>query len=232
MLVIEVYDAVWNDNSLRVVISRLVGGEPTATWIQVNVSNWTTPKILQKGYITGEDISSGTHTFYPSVAVNTDGVAAFGFSASGSNIYAGAYFTWRHPTDSNGTTRPSETVKAGVASYLIDYGSGRNRWGDYSGISVDPVDENCFWVYNKFAAKSCFSGKNQTGCWTTVWSKFCLKTAVQPVSIPKPIKPLPITKPIQPLPSPTIPIPKPPISTVLFVLTWKTDDYGNETSWN
>ena len=85
------YDAVYDNNFLWVVISRLVGGQPTAIWVQVDVSNWAAPSIVQLGYIGGEDISPGTHTFYPSVAVNKDGVAAFGFSASGSNIYAGAY---------------------------------------------------------------------------------------------------------------------------------------------
>jgi hypothetical protein len=232
------YDAVYNNNSLWVVISRLVGRQPTAIWVQVDVSNWAAPRILQLDYISGEDISPGTHTFYPSVAVNKDGVAAFGFSASGSNIYAGSYFTWRRPTDTIETIRPSETIRAGVASYFIDYGSGRNRWGDYTGISVDPANENCLWGYSEFAGTSCYSSGSLSGCWTTVWSQFCLKTAVQPV--PKPT--IPVPKPVRPAPRPTIPVPKPiqpvskpppkpTISTVLFVLDLKTDDYGSEASW-
>jgi len=189
-------------------------------------------------------------------------------------------FTWRRPTDTIGTIRPSETVRAGVASYFIDYGSGRNRWGDYTGISVDPANENCFWVYNEFADTSCYSSGSQSGCWTTVWSQFCLKTAVQPapkptIPVPKPVRPaprptipvpkpmqpakpmqpvpkptIPVPKPVRPAPRPTIPVPKPiqpvpkpiqpakpkplpkpTISTVLFVLDLKTDDYGSEASW-
>jgi hypothetical protein len=127
----RIYDVVWNNNFLWVVASVLhvSSGEVTAVWIQVDVSNWSTagPTVAQIGFLTGDDIAANTHTFYPSVAVNKNGVSAFGFSASGPNIFAGAYFTWRRPTDSIGFTRQSETVKSGVAPYFIDYGSGRNR---------------------------------------------------------------------------------------------------------
>ncbi len=178
----RILDNVWNQNLLWVVASVLpvIGGEVTAIWIQVDVSNWATsgPSIKQVGYINGDDISANTHTFYPSVAVNKYGVAAFGFSASGPNINAGAYFTWRRPSDITGTTRASETVKSGVAPYFLLDGNSLNRWGDYTGISVDPLDENCFWVYNQFADKPCRNNTvtGESGCWTTAWAQYCIKT--------------------------------------------------------
>ncbi len=69
-------------------------------------------------------------------------------------------------------------MRAGAAPYYISDGK-RNRWGDYSGISVDPADDNCFWVYNQFADTPCNS--EQSGCWTTAWAQYCIK--------PKPVKP-------------------------------------------
>src|SRR6195256_6869949 len=40
--------------------------------------------------------------------------------------------------------------KSGLASYWKDFGSGRNRWGDFSGTATDPVD-NSFWTFQEFA---------------------------------------------------------------------------------
>jgi hypothetical protein len=174
---VVIYDAVWNKGSLWVTSIFHLNGEVTAVWMQVDVSNWEKLKLTQLGEITGEGISPNTHTYYPSVAVNKDGIAAFGFSASGNNLYAGAYFTWRRPTDDYNHTREAETVGAGVAPYYITFGGDRNRWGDYSGISVDPEDDNYFWVYNQFADKPCLG---EGGCYTTSWAQFCIE--------PKPVK--------------------------------------------
>jgi hypothetical protein len=150
--------------------------EVSAVWMQVDVSNWAVLKVTQFGVIDGEGTSTYTHTYYPSVAVNKDGIAAFRFSASDYNLYAGAYFTWRRPIDDSSLTRKFELVRTGVAPYYILVGK-FNRWGDYGGISVDPADDNCFWVYSQFADTPCFSDSSsgESGCWTTAWAQCCIK---------------------------------------------------------
>ena len=64
------------------------------------------------GYIHGEDIGAGTYTFFPSVNVNPDGLAAFGFSAFSSGIFASAYAAIRDDDvkDPSGTVRPATLV--------------------------------------------------------------------------------------------------------------------------
>ena len=42
-------------------------------------------------------------------------------------------------------------VKEGVDFYLRTFGGGRNRWGDYSGISTDPSNDKFFWIFNEYA---------------------------------------------------------------------------------
>ena len=45
-------------------------------------------------------------------------------------------------------------IIVGVDYYVRTFGIpgvDRNRWGDYSGISLDPVDETQFWVFGEFA---------------------------------------------------------------------------------
>jgi hypothetical protein len=43
-------------------------------------------------------------------------------------------------------------LKAGVAAYFQDFGSGRNRWGDYSATVIDPADPFTFWTFQEFVS--------------------------------------------------------------------------------
>ena len=129
----------------------------------------------QQGNIGGEDIATGTYTFFPSVAVNKKGDAKFGFSASASTIFAGAFVTGREKKDPPGTVQGSETVKAGEGPYKRFFGGGSNRWGDYSGISVDPKGDKKFWVFNQFAdTQGTPTGGTfgpEDGRWGTAWAQ-------------------------------------------------------------
>ena len=110
-----------------------------------------TAALVQQGDIGGEDVGgTNTFTYFPSVAVNSAGDVKFGFSASSPNLFGGAFVTGRESGDPLGTVQTAGTVRAGEATYVL-IGSGRNRWGDYSGISVDPSDDDIFWVFNEFA---------------------------------------------------------------------------------
>jgi hypothetical protein len=99
----------------------------------------------------GEDIAAGTYTFFPSIAVDACGNVGIGFSASASTIYGGAYYTGRRAGDPPGTVDPSGTLAAGTDYYVRTFGGPRNRWGDYSGISLDPANEATFWAFNEYA---------------------------------------------------------------------------------
>jgi hypothetical protein len=58
-------------------------------------------------------------------------------------------------------------LKAGEAKYDKDYGSGRNRWGDYSHTMPDPVDDNAFWTIQEYATTP-GGGYDR---WATWWGK-------------------------------------------------------------
>jgi hypothetical protein len=161
---LRVQDAVWRDNKLWVVFHvnppRGVNQDQcTAHWVRCSTSGGTVTFEAQ-GDLGGEDIAPGTHTYFPSVAVNTKGVVAFGYSASSPTTYVGAYV-------SVGTSEQSLTVKEGLAPYFSSTGSEVNRWGDYTGISVDPTDDS-FWIFNEFADMVKFKGYPS---WGTVWAR-------------------------------------------------------------
>ena len=175
-------DAVWRDNMLwlTTTINPESGpnfGQTTAHWFKLNTSAVTSsasPADLimldQQGNIGGEDIAPGTFTFFPAVAVNRNGEAKFGFSASAPSIFAGAFVTGRQPGDAPGTVQGSETVKAGEGPYERFFGGSRNRWGDYSGISVDPSNDKFFWVFNQFADTPGSVSGGEDGRWGTAWA--------------------------------------------------------------
>lgn len=144
-------DAVWRDNKLWTVTtvsgSGTENGQETALWVRLNASG-TTPTFDVAGKIGGEDISTGTVTWMGSIAVNSSGDAAVGFSASSATMYAGMYATLIE--GASGTTGPSMLMKAGTDDYFRNFGGSSNRWGDYSATVLDPVNEN-FWVINEAA---------------------------------------------------------------------------------
>ena len=82
-----------------------------------------------------------------SAAMDGQGNLAIGFSASSSSIKPQLRYAGRLATD------PINTLGQGEA-HLFDgtgsqSGSG-NRWGDYSSLTVDPVDDTTFWFTSEY----------------------------------------------------------------------------------
>jgi hypothetical protein len=66
---------------------------------------------------------------YPSVAVAADGTVCTGFSASSATVSASTAMACVDPT--SGAAGGVLTTYGGPFKYTVDYGSGRNRFGDY-----------------------------------------------------------------------------------------------------
>ncbi len=174
-------NAVWRNNALWTVFNIVPGsgadtGQATAHWVKLN-ANGGAVSLADQGSIGGEDIASGTYTFLPSVMVDSCGNMAVGFAASGSSIYPGAYYAARFAADPAGTVQAAGTLAAGLDVYHRTFGAGRNRWGDYTGIALDPVNESAFWVYNEYAMARNGSSTTETGRWATQWGSFDLGCA-------------------------------------------------------
>jgi hypothetical protein len=175
----RVLSAVWRDNALWAVntINPITGPDATQATVHWYKVDTTTPAALalaDQGSVGGEDIAPGTWTYMPSIAVDGAGDMAIGFSASGDNLLAGAYYTGRRPTDPPGTVDTSATLAAGQDGYIRTLGGGANRWGDYSAISVDPGDDKTFWVYNQYALTRAATpdDNGEDGLWGTRYASF------------------------------------------------------------
>lgn len=115
-----------------------------------------------------EDVAFGADNFwyyYPAIHPDKNGNMHMVFTRSGTNEYASARYTGRLKTDPPGL-QASATLKAGEANYVKDFGSGRNRWGDYLGIALDPVDSAKVWMFGQYAAAHDRGGNPLWGTWT------------------------------------------------------------------
>ena len=112
---------------------------------------------------------------YPHVAVNSCGDAIVGFSQFSSAQFASAGHAFRYAADPAGTMRDPVIDKPGEDYYHKDFGSGRNRWGDYSKAQVDPADDVGLWVLDEYAKLRQGTDDGTTGSnasrWGTWWAK-------------------------------------------------------------
>jgi hypothetical protein len=116
-----------------------------------------------------------------SVMVDVCDNMAIGFAASNGSIYCGAYYATRLASDPPGTIGGTGTLQAGTDWYNRFFTGPRNRWGDYTGLSICPVDYATFWVYNEYACtRGTITNGTQDGRWCTKLGKFFV---CQPVSV-------------------------------------------------
>ena len=134
--------AVW----CAFVTTHSFGGPPVAAiqWLQLNPTSGT---LTQQG-VYG---ANGAHYFYPGVMPNTNGDLLVVFSRSSTTEFASIAATGRRAADPPGTLGGSVPITAGTANYVGLDGSGRNRWGDYAGAGVDPVNNLGAWLYSMYA---------------------------------------------------------------------------------
>ena len=107
------------------------------------------------------ELTMGTsehYHIYPAIAVNVNEDVILSYSRSSANEYVGAYYT----VIPAATALPTGSfeLQSGKDNYVVDYSSGRNRWGDYMGAAVDPADDFSFWVYSEYV-----ESKNRWGAW-------------------------------------------------------------------
>ncbi|MCP4356488.1 MAG: hypothetical protein GY796_00520 [Chloroflexi bacterium] len=173
------YQAVWRNNSLWATTSIEPNagadtGQTTAHWwhLDTSAAPGSPVTLTDEGNIGGEDIATGAYTFFPSVAVDPCNNAGFGFAASESTIYPGAYYTNRYASDTAGIVQSTGTLVAGTDYYIRTFGTGRNRWGDYSGMALDPDNEATFWVFNEYAMTRGTAFGGEDGRWATEYGSF------------------------------------------------------------
>ena len=125
-------------------VSRTVvsGSSFGIRWMEVRGMNGT-PAVYQQGTYAPDS----NYRWMPSLAVNSNGDMAVGYSVSSASMYPAIRYAGRLASDPLGTLGQTEnTLIAGTGSQSNGY----NRWGDYSSMSVDPVDNCTFWFTTEY----------------------------------------------------------------------------------
>ncbi|MEO6970398.1 MAG: dockerin type I domain-containing protein [Chthoniobacterales bacterium] len=109
-----------------------------------NAGNSTaTPSIFQQSTYDPDTL----FRWLGSTAMDKDGNIALGFSKSSSATFPGIWITGRLATDTINTMGAEVQMQAGAGS---QDSTGGNRWGDYSSMTLDPVDQCTFYYTNEY----------------------------------------------------------------------------------
>jgi hypothetical protein len=114
-------------------------------WYELRNSGTVTPTVYQQGTYAG-DSANTDNRWMASVAMDGQGNLAVGYSVSGNTTYPSIRYTGRLVTDTLGTLPQGETTLINGSGVQ----TGSNRWGDYSAMQVDPVDDCTFWYTQEY----------------------------------------------------------------------------------
>lgn len=106
-------------------------------------SSTTTPTLFQSGTFDPDT----AYRFMSSIAMDKDRNIALGYSKSSTTVKPGIYMTGRLATDAAGTMGAETTVQAGLGVQTAGAG---NRWGDYTSMTLDPIDQCTFYYTNEY----------------------------------------------------------------------------------
>jgi len=101
------------------------------------------PVVYQQSTLPASDT---IHRWMGSIAMDQAGDAALGYSASNASVYPSIRYTGRLATDALNTMQTETIVKDGTGSQLQNL----SRWGDYSAMTLDPVDDCTFWYTTEY----------------------------------------------------------------------------------
>jgi len=118
------------------------GVQAAFRWYEIRNPNGT-PSLYQQGTYAPDANSR----WMSSLAMDRTGNIGAVYSVSSSSVYPSIRYTGRLVSDALGTLPQGETT------LMVGNGSQTgtaSRWGDYTMISVDPVDDCTFWVTNQY----------------------------------------------------------------------------------
>jgi hypothetical protein len=128
--------------SLVVTHSVVAGSSGGVRWYEIQNPSGTPALAQQSTYA-----PDAAYRWMGSVAMDRAGDLAVGYSKSSSSIYPSVAFAGRLATDPVNTLQAETLVVSGTGSQ--NYNT-NNRWGDYSALTVDPVDDCTFWYTQEY----------------------------------------------------------------------------------
>ncbi len=129
----------------RVVLSHSVdagGGRTGVRWYEIRNPNAATPTVFQQSTFAPADTN---HRWMSSAAMDKMGNILLGYSRSGPATFPSVYYTGRLSTAPLNTLQPEGLIRTGTGAQV-----GHSRWGDYSAMTVDPINDCTFWYTQEY----------------------------------------------------------------------------------
>lgn len=95
-------------------------------------------------------VTDNIHRWMASIAQDSAGNLGMGYSAAGVTLFPSVRYTGRLESDELNTMRGEGVIFDGGGGHT----AGTRRWGDYTSINIDPVDDCTFWYINEYFATS------------------------------------------------------------------------------
>jgi len=114
-------------------------------WYELRGSG--TPSVYQSSTVSPD---KSLYRFMPSIAQDKNGDASVGYSTSNASTHPSIKASWRKLNPKGAPTQLNIFAGAGDEENT-------NEWGDYTSMTVDPVDDCTFWYVNEYLPK------NETG---------------------------------------------------------------------
>src|SRR6202790_851758 len=131
--------------SLVVNHSVTIGGSVGVRWYELRSPGGTPTVCQQRTYA-----PDSSYRWMGSIAMDHSGNMALGYSVSSSSMNPAIRYTGRLATDPVNTMQLENTITNGTGSQNGNV----SRWGGYSSMSVDPVDDCTFWYTNEYLKNS------------------------------------------------------------------------------
>lgn len=150
--------AIYHDGSLWIAdVFRQDFGSGIVSaiwWMELDVTDWPATKITQSGVL-GED---AVWYFAPVIMANNGGNFVILYARSSRADFVSTHFTGRLAADPPNMLRPCNLLVSGEVPYSR-FEEGRNRFLDYMGIALDPVDGSV-WMMALYP-----KGGDRSGSW-------------------------------------------------------------------
>jgi hypothetical protein len=127
--------------SLVVNHSVVAGSGGGIRWYEIQNPSGT-PVVAQQSTFAPDS----NYRWMGSVAMDQAGDLAVGYSVSSSSLSPSVRFAGRVPTDPASTLESEINIVSGSGSQT----GSLSRWGDYSAMQVDPVDDCTFWFTEEY----------------------------------------------------------------------------------
>jgi hypothetical protein len=142
--------SLWTAHNIEVNASGVAdsaGGRDGSRWYEIT-NLTTTPTLRQSGTVFDSAGSNPANYWIPTIAMSGQGHVALGCSVAGNTQHAEIAVAGRLATDPLGTLSTPTVVQTSAFTYNVS--SIPQRWGDYSIVLVDPLDDMTLWTGQEY----------------------------------------------------------------------------------